>query len=157
LKDLPNVVLLRTFSKVYGLAGLRVGYALCSNEFRSAVDAVRQPYSVNTIAQAAATEAVRHQDDVESRVVTNAGERVVVDQGLVQMGLKIADSHANFTWVDLGDYDEKAVVDGLMSHGVAVRAGTPLGGAGHFRVTYGTRDENEKFIAALDGVLKNLQ
>jgi histidinol-phosphate aminotransferase len=157
LKDTTNVVLLRTFSKVYGLAGLRVGYALSSHEFRAAVDAVRQPYSVNTIAQAAATEAIKHQDDVESRVVTNAGERVVVDQGLVQMGLKIADSHANFTWVDLGDHDEGEVVGGLMQEGVAVRAGTPLGGPGHFRVTYGTRAENEKFISALDSVLQNLK
>jgi histidinol-phosphate aminotransferase len=132
LKDSMNVVLLRTFSKVYGLAGLRVGYALCSHEFRAAVDAVR-------------------------RVVTNAGERVVVDQGLVQMGLRIADSHANFTWVDLGDHDESEVVGGLMKQGVAVRAGTPLGGPGHFRVTYGTRAENEKFISALDSVLQNLK
>jgi histidinol-phosphate aminotransferase len=157
LRDQGNVVLLRTFSKVYGLAGLRVGYALCSHEFRSAVDAVRQPYSVNTIAQAAATEAVKHQDDVTKRVVTNAGERMVVDQALVQMDLKIADSHANFTWVDLGDHDEQAVVDGLMREGVAVRAGTPLGGPGHFRVTYGTRPENERFISALGSVLQNLK
>ncbi|MEA2375824.1 MAG: histidinol-phosphate aminotransferase, partial [Thermoleophilaceae bacterium] len=64
----PNLVLLRTFSKVYGLCGLRVGYALCSEDFRLAVDRVRQPFSVNALAQAAAVEALRHQDEVERRV-----------------------------------------------------------------------------------------
>jgi histidinol-phosphate aminotransferase len=70
-KDFPNLVLLRTFSKVYGLAGLRVGYALCSPGFRAAVDAVRQPFSVNALAQAAAAEAIRHQDDVADRIERN--------------------------------------------------------------------------------------
>ena len=71
----PNVVLLRTFSKCHGLAGLRVGYALCSPQFRAAVDAVRQPFSVNALAQAAAAEAIRHQDDVALRVEKNLIER----------------------------------------------------------------------------------
>jgi histidinol-phosphate aminotransferase len=157
LSRLPNVVLLRTFSKCYGLAGLRVGYALCSAEFRSAIDAVRQPYSVNALAQVAASEAVLHQDDVVSRVVQNAAERLFVDQGIARLGLQIADSHANFTWVGLGELDEDEVVGGLARAGVAVRAGTPLGGPGHFRVTYGTRPENEKFIKALETVLQSLK
>ncbi len=157
LREMDNVVQLRTFSKVYGLAGLRVGYALCSHEFRSAVDAVRQPYSVNSLAQVAATEAIKHQDDVYNRMLTNTKERVPVDQAMVQLGLKVADSHANFTWVALGDYDEQAVVGGLMTEGVAVRAGAPLGGPGHFRVTYGTHAENEKFISALGTVLQSLK
>ncbi len=69
LRRHPNLVLLRTFSKVYGLAGLRVGYALCgSPDFRVAVDQVRQPFYLNSAAQAAAVEALRHQDEVERRV-----------------------------------------------------------------------------------------
>ena len=64
LKDFPNLVVLRTFSKCYGLAGLRVGYAIGSSNFRAAVDAVRQPFSVNALAQAAGAEAILHQDDV---------------------------------------------------------------------------------------------
>ena len=68
LADFPNLVLLRTFSKCYGLAGLRVGYAIGSARFRAAVDAVRQPFSVNALAQAAAAEAILHQDDVSRRV-----------------------------------------------------------------------------------------
>ncbi len=81
-REFPNLVLLRTFSKVYGLAGLRVGYALCSPKFRAAVDAVRQPFSVNALAQAAAAEAIRHSDDVADRVERNLIERVTVEEGV---------------------------------------------------------------------------
>ena len=84
----PNVVLLRTFSKCHGLAGLRVGYALCSPQFRAAVDAVRQPFSVNALAQAAASEAIRHQDDVARRVEKNLIERVFVEEALHELGLR---------------------------------------------------------------------
>src|SRR5215203_3143202 len=145
----PNVVLLRTFSKCHGLAGLRVGYALCSPQFRAAVDAVRQPFSVNALAQAAATEAIRHQDDVADRVENNLIERVHVEEALHELGFATADSQANFSWFALNDLDEGEVVDSLAKAGVAVRPGTPLGGAGHLRVTYGTRTENERFLDAL--------
>jgi histidinol-phosphate aminotransferase len=145
----PNVVLLRTFSKCHGLAGLRVGYAICSPQFRAAVDAVRQPFSVNSLAQVAATEAIRHQDDVATRVEHAIVERVFVEEELRQMGFDTADSHANFCWFSLGDLDEAEVVESLAKAGVAVRPGTPLGGPGHLRVTYGTRAEDERFLAAL--------
>jgi histidinol-phosphate aminotransferase len=148
----PNVVLVRTFSKCHGLAGLRVGYALCSPQFRAAVDAVRQPFSVNALAQAAATEAMRHQDDVADRVEKNVIERVFVEEALREMGFETADSQANFSWIDLGDLDEGEVVEALARAGVAVRPGTPLGGPGHLRVTYGTRAENRRFLEALGGI-----
>jgi histidinol-phosphate aminotransferase len=146
------VVLLRTFSKCHGLAGLRVGYALCSPQFRAAVDAVRQPFSVNALAQAAATEAIRHQDDVADRVERNLVERVLVEEELRGMGFTTADSQTNFSWIELGDLDEGEVVEALATAGVAVRPGTPLGGPGHLRVTYGTRAENERFLGALDSI-----
>jgi histidinol-phosphate aminotransferase len=145
----PNVVLLRTFSKCHGLAGLRVGYALCSPQFRSAVDAVRQPFSVNTLAQAAAAEAIRHQDDVADRVERNLVERTLVEEELRRMGFTTADSQTNFAWMELGELDEAEVVESLAKAGVAVRPGTPLGGPGCLRVSYGTRAENERFLAAL--------
>jgi histidinol-phosphate aminotransferase len=149
----PNVVLLRTFSKCHGLAGLRVGYALCSPQFRAAVDAVRQPFSVNSLAQAAATEAIRHQDDVADRVERAMIERIFVDEELREMGFDTADSQANFAWFSLGDLDEAEVVESLAKAGVAVRPGTPLGGPGHLRVTYGTRAENERFLDALRAIV----
>src|SRR5215211_4519226 len=145
----PNVVLLRTFSKCHGLAGLRVGYALCSPQFRAAVDAVRQPFSVNSLAQAAATEAIRHQDDVVDRVEKNVVERVFVEEELREMGFEAAESQTNFAWVELGELEEAEVVESLAKAGVAVRPGTPLGGPGCLRVTYGSRTENERFLAAI--------
>ena len=149
----PNLVLLRTFSKIHGLAGLRVGYALCSPQFRAAVDAVRQPFSVNALAQAAATEAIRHQDDVADRVEKNVIERVFVEEELRELGFETAESQANFCWVDLGELDELEAVESLAKAGVAVRPGTPLGGRGHLRVTYGTHAENQRFLDAMGSLL----
>jgi len=153
LADLPNLVVLRTFSKCYGLAGLRVGYALGSPKFRAAVDAVRQPFSVNALAQAAGAEAILHQDDVTRRVESTIAERLRVEEGLRALGLATADTHANFSWIDLGDAEEAAVVAGLAEHSIAVRPGTPLGDPGHIRVSYGTGDENGRFLAALGRIL----
>ena len=149
----PNLVLLRTFSKVYGLCGLRAGYALGSEEFRLAVDRVRQPFSVNALAQAAASEALMHVDEVERRVEQTAIERLHVESELAERGLETTDSQANFSWVALGDRDEDEVVQGLADRGVIVRAGKALGEDGRLRVTYGTRRENDRFLAALDEVL----
>jgi len=149
----PNLVLLRTFSKVYGLCGLRAGYALGSESFRLAVDRVRQPFSVNALAQAAAAEALAHQDEVERRVEQNVIERVHVESELAERGLETTESQANFSWVALGDHDEDEIVDGLAARGVIVRAGKALGEAGRMRVTYGTRYENDRFLAALDELL----
>jgi histidinol-phosphate aminotransferase len=152
-KRSPNLVLLRTFSKVYGLAGLRVGYALGSPKFRAAVDAVRQPFSVNAIAQAAAAEAILHQDDVQQRIERTIVERVTVEEGVRELGLETPDSQANFSWIALGDRDEAEVVAALAEQGILVRAGSPLGGPGHIRVSYGMPNENQRFLEALGAVL----
>jgi histidinol-phosphate aminotransferase len=149
LRRFPNLVVLRTFSKANGLAGLRVGYALCSPAFRAAVDAVRQPFSVNAIAQAAAAEAILHQDDVTGRVERTIVERAFVEEGLRDLGLEAPPSGANFSWISLGDRDEAEIVATLAEQGILVRAGEPLGGPGHIRVTYATRAENERFLEAL--------
>jgi histidinol-phosphate aminotransferase len=149
LPSFPNLVALRTFSKCHGLAGVRVGYALGSSSFRAAVDAVRQPFSVNALAQAAGAEAILHTDDVVRRVEQTIVERVFVESALDDLGFRTAAGEANFSWVDLGDHDERALVAGLERGGVLVRPGTPLGSPGHIRVTYGTHSENERFIAAL--------
>jgi histidinol-phosphate aminotransferase len=151
----PNLVLLRTFSKVYGLCGLRVGYGLCgSEEFRTAVDQVRQPFFCNAAAQAAALEALNHQDEVVRRVERNLAERIGLDDGLRALGLEPAESQANFVWFDLGDGREEAeVMQGLAQRGVLVRAGGALGRRGALRVTVGTGAENERFLEALGALL----
>jgi histidinol-phosphate aminotransferase len=151
----PNLVLLRTFSKVYGLCGLRVGYALCGSEtFRTAVDQVRQPFFCNAAAQAAATEALAHGDEVARRVERNLAERLSLQAALEGIGIVPADSQANFVWFDLPDADcEGEVIRGLAESGILVRAGTALGRPGALRVTVGTEAENERFAEALAALL----
>jgi histidinol-phosphate aminotransferase len=151
----PNLVLLRTFSKVYGLCGLRVGYALAgSEEFRTAVDQVRQPFFCNAAAQAAALEALNHQDEVTRRVERNLAERVGLEDGLRALGIEPADSQANFVWFDLGEgREEPEIIRGLAERGVLVRAGAALGREGALRVTVGTAAENERFLEALSALL----
>ncbi|HEX4669195.1 MAG TPA: histidinol-phosphate transaminase [Solirubrobacterales bacterium] len=153
LADFPNLVVQRTFSKCYGLAGLRVGYAIGSSTFRAAVDAVRQPFSVNALAQAAGAEAILHSDDVLMRVESTVAERLRVEEGLRELGLRTAETQANFSWVDLGDADEGEVVAGLAARAVAVRPGTPLGDPGHIRVSYGAPEENDRFLRGLSEIL----
>jgi histidinol-phosphate aminotransferase len=159
LRRYPNLVLLRTFSKVYGLAGLRVGYGLCASEdFRTAVDQVRQPFYLNAAAQAAAVEALRHQDEVDRRVERTLALRVGLEEGVRELNpsrpLWVAESDANFIWVRLADdADEGATVAGLRERGVLVRAGRSLGRERALRVTVGTDAENGRFVAALQDLL----
>jgi histidinol-phosphate aminotransferase len=147
----PNLVLLRTFSKVHGLCGLRVGFALCgAEEFRLAVDQVRQPFFCNAAAQAAAVEALEHGDEVTRRVERAVAGRLQLEEGLRDLGLAVANSQANFVWTQLPeDADEAEVVRGLAERGVLVRAGGALGREGALRVTCGTPDENDRFLTAL--------
>ncbi len=151
----PNLVLLRTFSKIFGLCGLRVGYALCgSRDAPDALTQLRQPFFLNAVAQAAAFEALRHQDEVARRVERVAVARVQMDDGLRELGLEPAASQANFCWFELGrDREEAAIVDGLAQQGVLVRAGAALGKAGALRVSYGTPAENARFLEVLATLL----
>jgi histidinol-phosphate aminotransferase len=156
----PNVVLLRTFSKVYGLAGLRCGYALCGEEaFRVAVEQVRQPFFCNALAQAAAEEALRHQDEVTKRVEQTIAQRLLLEDELRELGLAVADAQANFLWHSLGrngEVDaerERAIVEGLAERKVLIRAGGSLGRAGWARTTIGTPSENRRFLDALRELL----
>ncbi|HET7120176.1 MAG TPA: histidinol-phosphate transaminase [Solirubrobacterales bacterium] len=151
--DFPNLVVLRTFSKCYGLAGLRVGYGIGSANFRAAVDAVRQPFSVNALAQAAGAEAILHQDDVLRRVESVIAARLTVEEGLRGLGLATTDTHANFSWIDLGDAEEGEILAGLAEADIAVRPGKALGGPGHIRVSYGTPEENARFLRVLSELL----
>jgi histidinol-phosphate aminotransferase len=155
LRRYPNLVVLRTFSKVYGLAGLRVGYGLCASEaFRTAVDQVRQPFYLNAAAQAAAVEALKHQDEVERRVTQTLAARLDLEEGVRGLGVWVAESDANFIWLHLPDgVEEPDVVSGLRERGVLVRAGASLGREGALRITVGTSAENDRFVGALGELL----
>ena len=152
----PNLVLLRTFSKVYGLCGLRVGFGLCGSEdFPRAVDQVRQPFFCNVAAQAAAVEALKHQDAVADRVERAIVARVEVDGGLDGAGHRAVRRRRRTSAGSIcrDGADEAEVVAGLAERGVIVRAGGALGREGALRVTYGTPAQNARFLDALAAVL----
>jgi histidinol-phosphate aminotransferase len=158
----PNLMLLRTFSKVHGLCGLRVGFGLCgSDALPRALDQVRQPFFCNALAQAAALEALSHQDAVEERVARTVAERTSVAERLRELGLELADSQANFCWLHLGETDrrpasdEAEIMSGLRERGVLVRGGAALGSqTPALRVTCGLPEENDRFLQALAEVLQ---
>ena len=121
---------------------------------------MRQPFFCSAAAQAAAIEALRHQDAVAERVERNVVARVEIDERLREIGVETAESQANFCWLGLPGHDEddaaeteRRVVEELGKRGVLVRAGTALGRAGWLRVTYGTPAQNARFLAALDEAL----
>lgn len=144
-----NVVITRTFAKIYGLAGLRVGYGFAPLAFKQAIDLVRQPFSVNLIAQAAATEALNHPDDVVERVQSTLAERQWIETELREAGYATAETQTNFSWVDLGELDEDAVMEDLAKQGIIVRAGKALGAPGFIRASYCDHEDNERFTSAM--------
>ena len=121
---------------------------------RTAVDQVRQPFFCNAAAQAAALEALNHADEVTRRIERNLAERVSLQESLRELDLEVAESQANFVWLDLGEErSEPDILRGLAERGILVRAGGALGREGSLRVTVGTPTENERFIQALAALL----
>ncbi len=152
IKEGRNVIGLRTFSKVYGLASLRVGYGYASAEMAALLDRVRQPFNVNAVAQAAATAAL---DDQAFRTRCIEGNRAGMrrlEKGFSELGLAWVPSQANFILVKVGD-GAKAF-DALQRRGVIVR---PVGNYGlpeWLRVTVGTADQNERLLSELAAVVR---
>ena len=146
-----NVMTLRTFSKIYGLCGLRVGYGLCSEELRQAIDKVRQPFNVNQLAQIDAAEALKHQGQVLERRVQNADLREYMAAALRSMGRGIVPSQANYMLVGIEDLcrPQEQVCEALMQLGAIVRDGNALGCPGWARVSVGTRQEIDFFLERL--------
>ena len=151
IKDFPNLVVTRTFSKIFGLAGLRVGYALASAEIADLMNRVRQPFNVNNLAIAAAIAALDdHLFVAESYELNRRGMEQLV-AGLKRLGLEHIPSHGNFVTFKAGD--GAAVNQKLLKQGVIVR---PIGGYGlpeWLRVTIGTEPENGRFLEALEKAL----
>jgi histidinol-phosphate aminotransferase len=150
-KDHDNVVVLRTFSKIYGLCGLRTGFGLCAPEVKQAVDKVRQPFNVNLLGQVAAVEALKHEDQVAARREENARLRRYLADRLAERGRVTVPSQANFMLVDVTGLCEahEVVCSTLLSLGVIVRDGTALGCPGWARVTVGTQEEIDFFLDRL--------
>lgn len=152
LQQFPNLVVTRTFSKIYGLAALRVGYSVSHPAVAELLNRVRSPFNVNAMAQAAATAAL---DDVEfvthSRAVNRAG-MAQLSAALQRLGLRVLPSATNFLCVDLGR-PAQPVYQRLLEQGVIVRPVASYGLPHHLRVTIGTETENQRFLTALQRAL----
>lgn len=148
----PNLILMRTFSKIFGLAGLRIGYGMASKELVAAMETIRQPFNINSIAQAGALAALEDTEHVRKTRANNAaGMKQVVD-GLRAQGVEFIPSAGNFILARVGD--GKRVFDEMLKLGVIVR---PMGGyelPEWIRISIGTAKENERGLAALKKVLQ---
>jgi histidinol-phosphate aminotransferase len=148
LAERPTLISLRTFSKAYALAGLRVGYAIASPELVSFLERARHPFIVNSLAQVAALAALADREHLDRiRKVTHAG-LAQLEAGLAKLGLRYAASDANFICIEVGPGAD-ALQDRLLRRGLITR---PLGGFGlttHLRVSVGTPEENERFLSGL--------
>lgn len=147
-----NVVVLRTFSKIYGLAGLRIGYGVMRPEIAAWLERTREPFNVSAMAQAAALAALADMEHVARTLAMNAAGKHALYAGFETLGLSYTPTHANFIWVDVRR-DCKAVFEALLRQGVITRTGDVFGAPTHLRVTIGKPEENARFLAALRAAL----
>jgi histidinol-phosphate aminotransferase len=145
----PRLLVLRTFSKVAALAGLRVGYAVGSLEAADRINRVREPYNVNRLGQVAALAALEDVEHWERTKRTVREERAFLSRELAKRGLTFPPSQANFLLVKV---DDPADLRGrLLKAGLAVRDGAGVGFPGHLRITIGAREANERLLRVVDG------
>ena len=147
------VVSLRTFSKIYGLAGLRIGYGVASEEIINYLEKVRQPFNVNSLAQVAAMAALDDQGHVEKSVSINSDGLSYLYRELDCMGLSYVKSQANFLLIDMKG-DCAKIYQELMKKGVIVRPMGIYNLNNYLRITVGLPEENKRFIEALKGVVE---
>lgn len=147
------IVVLQTFSKVYGLAGIRVGFGVASQSIIAAILQVKEPFNVNALAQAAAAAAILDEDHVRksSRLVKE--ERLRLYRGFEELGLSYTESMSNFILVELGEDAEQRYLE-LMRQGVIVRYGAAWGLPHHIRISIGTPEENNILLQALREILQ---
>ncbi|MCM2679348.1 histidinol-phosphate transaminase [Echinimonas agarilytica] len=153
LSHFPNLVVSRTFSKAYGLAGLRIGYAVTSEEIAGLINRVRQPFNCNSLSLAAAEAVLDDTDYLTASIEINRVGMKQLTEAFNAMGLEYIPSHGNFVTVDV-QTNGAEVYDALLQEGVIVR---PIGGYGlpnHLRVSIGLESENQRFIDALKKVLQ---
>ena len=152
VRRVPNLLVSRSFSKAYGLAGLRVGYGVAQAELTDLLNRVRQPFNCNSLAQAAAVAALADDAFVERSVEVNRKGMAQITAAFDALGLRYLPSYGNFVLVQVGD--GAAVYRGLLKRGVIVRPVANYGLPQWLRVTIGLPEENQRFIAALHEVLQ---
>jgi histidinol-phosphate aminotransferase len=154
VKQDRRIIALRTFSKAYGLAGLRVGYGVMGREVAEYLERVRQPFNVNTMAQVGALAALDDQEHLKKTVDTVWKGMDFLTERLEESGCRVMPSETNFILVDI-DRDAKIVYEKMLREGVIVRAMTAYGFPKHIRITVGLPEENLRCIEALRRVLKS--
>jgi histidinol-phosphate aminotransferase len=155
VRRFPNVIVSRSFSKAYGLAGLRIGYGIAQNNLTDLLNRIRQPFNVNSLAQAAAIAALGDHEFLKKCYDLNQAGYAQLTQAFDQMGLKYIPSSGNFVLVKVGDQADSGpkVNLELLKAGVIVR---PVGNYGlpeWLRISIGLPEENEVFIKALKNIL----
>lgn len=151
-KKYPNLVILRTFSKIYGMAGFRLGYGVARPDVVDYIDRVRAPFNVNLVAQAAGVAALDDLAHIEKSRALVRAERPFLAEGLAALGAAVVPSQGNFVLADFGR-PGKALFEDLLREGVIVRPVAGYGFPNALRVTVGLHAENERVLAALKKVL----
>ncbi|WP_028552227.1 histidinol-phosphate transaminase [Paenibacillus sp. UNC451MF] len=146
------IIVLQTFSKIYGLAGIRVGFGAASSQLISSILQVKEPFNVNALAQEAAKAAIMDTEHITASQRVNTLGREQLYEAFRKLGVSFTESMTNFILVKLGP-DAKELYVRLMEKGVIVRYGGTWGMPQHIRVTVGTREENEFFIEQLTSLL----
>jgi len=153
IKQGHNVISLRTFSKLYGIAGVRIGYAMGNKAFISVLNTVREPFPVSLIAQAAALGALEDEEFKEKTLKNNKEGKTFLYEEFEKMGLPYVPTSTNFIFVDLKK-DIKGIFQSLLREGIIIRPGHLWNYPTSARITIGTMEQNQKFIGALKKVLK---
>ena len=152
VRQFPNLVVVRTLSKAYGLAGLRVGFALCQPAVADLINRVRQPFNVNSLALAAAEAALDDIEFLRATVALNRAGMQQLTEAFARLGLSYIRSHGNFVTFHCGD--AKLLNQYLLQHGVIVRPVANYGMLDALRVSIGTQAENARFIAVLEQAME---
>lgn len=146
-----NVVITRTFSKAYGLAALRLGYAISTPEIADMLNRARLPFNVNTIAATAACAALNDQEHIKKSILLNQNGMQQLEKGLNTLNLKFIPSLGNFITINVNDAE--VIYQKLLREGVIVRPLKAYGMPEHIRVTIGTQEQNTRFLTAISKVL----
>lgn len=152
LDRFPNLIVTRTFSKIFGMAALRFGYGLASVEVADYLNRIRQPFNVNMVAMHCAAAAMDDDDFIARSIASNDAERSALERELTARGMHCLPSQANFITFDCGR-ESKPLYEALLREGVIVRPLASYAMPQHLRVTVGMAEENTRFLAALDTVL----
>jgi histidinol-phosphate aminotransferase len=153
INQFDNLIISRTFSKAYGLAGLRVGFGLCHADIADLMNRVRQPFNVNSVAQAAAVASLDDEDFVERSYALNQAGMAQLTQGFNKLGLEYIPSFANF--VSFKVNNAASVNQKLLQNGVIVRPIANYGMPDYLRVSIGLFSENARFLEVLEQILKS--